>query len=86
MLSVARQLPAREGVAQGGFKASAFSKASASWEVGSNAGVCLRVTLYGRALPLASSHGYGLREVVFKEIFSRVLDFLTENPLPRFAR
>ena len=32
-------------VAQGGFKASAFAKASASWEVGSNAEVCVRVTL-----------------------------------------
>ena len=27
---------------------------------------------------MASSHGFGLREVVFKEIFSRVLDFLPE--------
>jgi len=27
---------------------------------------------------LASIHGFGLREVVFKEIFSRVLDFLPE--------
>ena len=33
------------GVAQSGFKASAFAKASASWEVGSNAEVCVLTTL-----------------------------------------
>ena len=37
--------PEPGGVAQGGFKASAFSKASASWERGSDAEVCLCTTL-----------------------------------------
>ena len=45
MLSFARQLPARDGGTQGVFKASAFSKASASWERGSDAEVCVRTTL-----------------------------------------
>jgi len=40
-----QDIPLWEEVAQGGVKASAFSKASASWEVGSDAEVCVRVTL-----------------------------------------